>query len=98
MADGRRVPIKSLMRRLDIDQYDSPAPLRSIPLTTGRAVLPLKQHAGAPAIARVEVGQSVAMGEAIAEPAPDALGAVLHAPFAATVAAVETTRIILTAL
>jgi Na+-translocating ferredoxin:NAD+ oxidoreductase RnfC subunit len=97
MADGRRVPIKSLMRRLDIDQYDSAAPLHPVPLTTQRAVLPLKQHAGAPAIAKVKPGQTVALGEVIAEPAPDALGAVLHAPFAAKVEAVEATRIILTA-
>jgi Na+-translocating ferredoxin:NAD+ oxidoreductase RnfC subunit len=98
MYDGRRVPIKSLMRRLDIEQYDSPAPLRPEPLTTRQAVLPLKQHAGAPAIAKVKPGQAVALGEPLAEPAPDALGAVLHAPFAATVTAVEATRILLTAL
>ncbi len=98
MADGRRVPIKSLMKRLDIDQYDSPAPLRLEPLTTRHAVLPLKQHAGAPAIAKVQVGQRVALGEVIAEPAPDALGAILHAPFAATVTAVEAAQIQLTAL
>ncbi|MCF7732796.1 MAG: SLBB domain-containing protein [Akkermansiaceae bacterium] len=97
MVDGRRVPIKSLMRRLDIDGYDSPAPLAAEALTTTRAVLPLKQHAGAPAIARVKPGQTLAMGEVIAEPAADALGAILHAPFAATVEAVEATRIILTA-
>ncbi|MCF7674116.1 MAG: hypothetical protein K9M97_02135, partial [Akkermansiaceae bacterium] len=97
MVDGRRVPIKSLMRRLDIDGYDSPAPLAAEALTTTRAVLPLKQHAGAPAIARVKPGQTLAMGEVIAEPAADALGAILHAPFAATVEAGEATRIILTA-
>lgn len=98
MHDGRRVPIKSLMRRLDIDQYDSAAPLQLEPLTTRHAVLPLKQHAGPPAIATVKPGQTVAMGEPIAAPAPDVLGAVLHAPFAATVTAVESTRILLTAL
>ena len=98
MADGRRVPIKSLMKRLDIDTYDSAAPLQSVELTTRRAVMPLKQHAGAPAIAKVQPGQTLAMGEVIAEPAPDAMGAVLHAPFACTVAAVESSRIILNAI
>jgi len=97
LHDGRRVPIKSLLRRLEIEAYDSPAPLSPVVLTTRRAVLPLKQHAGPPAVAKVAPGQSVAAGEIIAEPAPDALGAILHAPFAATVEAVETTRIILTA-
>jgi len=98
MADGRRVPIKSLMKRLDIDVYDNAAPLQSVELTTRRAVMPLKQHAGAPAIAKVRPGQTLAMGEVIAEPAPDAMGAVLHAPFACTVAAVESSRVILNAI
>jgi Na+-translocating ferredoxin:NAD+ oxidoreductase RnfC subunit len=98
MADGRRVPITSLMRRLDIEAYDHPAPLAPTPLTTARAVLPLKQHAGAPAIAAVKPGQRLAAGEVIAAPAPDALGAILHAPFAATVEAVAADRIILTAI
>ena len=86
------------MKRLDIDVYDNAAPLQSVELTTPRAVMPLKQHAGAPAIAKVKPGQTLAMGEVIAEPAPDAMGAVLHAPFACTVAAVESSRIILNAI
>jgi Na+-translocating ferredoxin:NAD+ oxidoreductase RnfC subunit len=98
MHDGRRVPIKSLMKRLDIDCYDSPAPLHPEPLSTARAVMPLKQHAGAPAIAKVRPGQALAAGEVIAEPAPDAMGAILHAPFASRVEAVESSRIILTAV
>jgi len=98
MLDGRRVPIKSLMRRLDIDRYDSPAPLAPKALTTTRAVMPLKQHAGPPAIAKVKPEQTLTMGEIIAEPAPDALGAILHAPFASRVEAVEASRIILTAI
>ena len=95
MHDGRRVPVKSLMKRLGIDGYDHPAPLREGILTTNRAVLPLKQHAGATALAKVAAGQRVAAGQIIAEPAPDALGAILHAPFAATVEAVTDHAIIL---
>ena len=97
MLDGRRVPIKSLMRRLAIDGYDHPAPLRAGVLTTSRAVLPLKQHAGPPALPKVTAGQAVAAGQVLAEPAPDALGAILHAPFAATVEAVTGNSIILLA-
>ena len=95
MHDGRRVPVKSLMKRLGIDGYDHPAPLHEGVLTTTRAVLPLKQHAGAPALAQVTAGQTVAAGQVIAEPAPNALGAILHAPFAATVEAVTDHSIIL---
>lgn len=98
MHDGRRVPIKNLMRRLEIDAYDHHAPLAAAPLTTNRAVLPLKQHAGAPAIATVKPGQRVAAGGVVAAPAPDALGSLIHAPFDATVESVEATRLILTAI
>ena len=85
------------MRRLAIDGYDHPAPLRAGVLTTSRAVLPLKQHAGPPALPKVTAGQAVAAGQVLAEPAPDALGAILHAPFAATVEAVTGNSIILLA-
>jgi Na+-translocating ferredoxin:NAD+ oxidoreductase RnfC subunit len=96
MHDGRRVPIKSLVRRLGLEGYDHPAPLRAGVLSTNRAVLPLKQHAGPPALAKVAAGQTVAAGQVLAEPAPDALGAILHAPFTATVEAVTGHAIILT--
>ena len=46
------------------------------------------------ACALVLVG-AVAAGQVIAEPAPNALGAILHAPFAATVEAVTDHSIIL---
>jgi Na+-translocating ferredoxin:NAD+ oxidoreductase RnfC subunit len=88
LHDGRRVPIHSLMRRLDIERYDHPAPLSTGRLTTRRAVLPLKQHAGAPAQAKVRAGESVTTGQVIAAPPPDALGAVLHAPIDGTVESV----------
>jgi Na+-translocating ferredoxin:NAD+ oxidoreductase RnfC subunit len=95
MHDGRRVPIKSLVRRLGLEGYEHPAPLRTGVLSTSRAVLPLKQHAGPPALAKVVAGETVAAGQVLAEPAPDALGAILHAPFAATVEAVTGHAIIL---
>ena len=97
MSDGRRVPIKSLMRRLDVESYDHPAPFNPQPLSTPRAVLPLKQHAGAPAIAKVTPGAKVTAGQILAEPAPDALGAILHAPFAGTVESVTDQAIVLLA-
>ncbi len=95
MHDGRRVPIKKLMRRLDIDSYDHPAPFRPTELSPRQLVLPLKQHAGAPAQPTVSAGQSVAAHSVIAAPAPDALGALIHAPMDSKVAEVADDRIIL---
>ncbi len=48
-------------------------------LTPRRVVLPLKQHAGAPAVPSVRAGERVAVGDPVAAPAPGALGAVIHA-------------------
>ncbi len=95
MRDGRRTPIKRLMKRLEIDEYAHPAPMREAALAPSRLVLPLKQHAGAPAQAMVSAGKAVAEGEPIAAPAPDALGAVIHAPLAGVVEAVTDTAITL---
>jgi Na+-translocating ferredoxin:NAD+ oxidoreductase RnfC subunit len=44
----------------------------------------------------VKVGDSVRAGQAVSEPAPNALGAIIHAPFAAKVTAIENDRITLT--
>ncbi len=95
LRNGRRVPIQGLMHRLDLDRYDHPAPFREAGLTLATLVLPLKQHAGAPAVPQVAAGQRVAAGTLLAAPPPDALGAALHAPLDATVQAVEPTRIVL---
>ena len=46
MRDGRRVPIKTLMRKLHVEQYDLPAPLHAGKIEPARLVLPLKQSAG----------------------------------------------------
>jgi len=95
MRDGRHVPIKSLMRKLHVETYDSPAPLRDGVLDTQKAVLPLKQSAGAPTVPIVRVGDMVEAGQAISEPAPNALGAFIHAPFKARVSSIESDRITL---
>jgi Na+-translocating ferredoxin:NAD+ oxidoreductase RnfC subunit len=81
MREGRRVPIKTLVKRLNLQDYDFPAPLRTEPLNPQRVVLRLKQSAGAPALARIKAGDRVARGQVVAEPDPKAMGAFLHAPF-----------------
>jgi Na+-translocating ferredoxin:NAD+ oxidoreductase RnfC subunit len=95
MREGRRTPIKRLMRKLEIEQYDSPAPNRQIDLSPAQLVLPLKQHAGAPAQPKVSAGQSVSEGEVVAAPAEGALGALIHAPLDATVDSVSDSAIVL---
>jgi Na+-translocating ferredoxin:NAD+ oxidoreductase RnfC subunit len=96
MQDGRHVPIKTLTKRLQVQDYDLPAPLRD-GVSPARLVLPLKQSAGTACLAKVAAGDRVSAGQVIGEPAPNALGAVLHAPMAGTVREVTPEKIIMDA-
>jgi Na+-translocating ferredoxin:NAD+ oxidoreductase RnfC subunit len=95
MMDGRRVPIKTLTKKLHVQDYDHPAEFSPQTLSPSRLVLPLKQSAGTPCLPKVKAGDRVTAGQIIGEPAPNALGAILHAPLAATVRDVTGQEIIL---
>ena len=82
MRDGRHVPIKTLTRKLHVEKYDLPAPLYSGKIEPSRLVIPLKQSAGTPCLPKVKVGDRVSAGQIIGEPAPNQMGAILHAPLA----------------
>jgi Na+-translocating ferredoxin:NAD+ oxidoreductase RnfC subunit len=95
MREGRRVPIKSLMRKMHILQYDHPAHLEKISFRPKRAVLLLKQNAGSPNISLVKAGDRVSAGQQIGEIPEKAMGAIIHAPFAGVVETVTDKHIIL---
>ena len=95
MHEGRRVPIKTLARKLHVENYDLPAPLVRTDVNASRLVLPLKQSAGAPCLPVIGTGDRVSAGQVVAEPAPDALGAVLHAPVDAVVRELTEDQIVL---
>ncbi len=80
IRDGRHVPIKTLTRKLQVEEYDLPAPLSRNSVQPQRLVLPLKQSAGSPCLPKATVGERVRAGQLIGEPPPNALGASLHAP------------------
>lgn len=93
MRDGRHVPIKTLTKKLHVEQYDLPAPLWKGRLEPSRLVLPLKHSAGSACVPNVKAGERVSAGQLIGEPPPNALGANLHAPVSATVRKVTDTAI-----
>ena len=95
MGDGRRVPIKTLTKKLHVQDYDLPAPLITDEISPNRLVLPLKQSAGTACLAKVKSGERVKAGQVIGEPAPNALGAILHAPMAGVIRDVNNEQIIL---
>ena len=96
MRDGRRVPIKSLMRKLAITQYDHPAHWTEKTVEPSRVVLPLKQCAGVANTPVVRAGERVRAGQPLGAIPDQALSAIIHAPFDATVAEVSLNHIVLT--
>ncbi len=92
---NRRVPIGRLIRKLGLSQFENKGPLlEKNGFTAGRVVLPLKQHAGAPAEPTVKVGDAVQAGDVIAKPAHGQLGAVVHASIAGKVSSVSDSVVI----
>jgi Na+-translocating ferredoxin:NAD+ oxidoreductase RnfC subunit len=89
LADSRRAPMKRLIAKLGLSDFNNVGPLNDRTLEPGRVVLPLKQHAGAPAIPVVRAGARVTVGDLIAAPAPKTLGARLHASISGVVQTVD---------
>ena len=85
MRDGRRLPIKSLMKKLNLTQYEHDAPWQATTVAPHTVVLPLKQSAGAACQPLVRTGDRVTVGQALGAIPEKSLGAMLHAPFAGTV-------------
>lgn len=85
MYEYRRTPLKQLIQRLGIEEYDRPTPFQQVDRPPQRVMIPLSQHIGAPAQPVVAVGQRVSRGELIADIPPDKLGARLHSSISGTV-------------
>jgi Na+-translocating ferredoxin:NAD+ oxidoreductase RnfC subunit len=99
MGDGRHVPIKSLIRKLHVEQYDHPAPLlEGVELRPTRLVLPLKQSAGTGCQPLVKAGDRVRAGQPLGQVPEGSLGAVVHAPLNGVVKEVTQQSVILETL
>jgi Na+-translocating ferredoxin:NAD+ oxidoreductase RnfC subunit len=68
-----------LISRLGLSEFHNVGPLTEHSFTPSRVTLPLKQHAGAPAVAVVKTGQRVSVGDLVAAPEEGKLGARIHA-------------------
>lgn len=76
---GRYVPMSRLIARLNLTRYENPAPLIDEDVTANRVKLMLSQHAGAPAVPVVKVGDNVIKGQVVAACEPSKLGTNIHA-------------------
>lgn len=79
MAEFRRVPMRRLIAKLGLGEFNNVGPLIDYAWKPKRVKLLLKQHAGAPAVATVKTGDRVRVGDLLAAPAAGNLGARIHA-------------------
>ncbi|MEW6556634.1 MAG: SLBB domain-containing protein [Elusimicrobiota bacterium] len=79
MREYRRVPLHRILGRLDLIQYDKPAPFTDRAIEISEIKIPLSQHTGAPAEPVVKVGDKVKKGQLIAEIPDGKLSANIHA-------------------
>jgi len=89
MAEYRRIPTHRLMLKLGLADFRNVGPLIDAKFAPKQVKLPLKQHAGPPAIPAVYPGDRVKVGDLIAAPAPKALGARIHASIDGVVKSIE---------
>jgi Na+-translocating ferredoxin:NAD+ oxidoreductase RnfC subunit len=76
--DGRHVPLKKLIEKLGIDEYDVPAHFVEKKFSPIIVRLPLLQHLGTPAKSVVSIGQQVKAGDVVADFPDGKLGARIH--------------------
>jgi len=77
--EARRVPLKQLMKKLRLLEYDKPTPFKEISKEFNNVKILLNQHVGAPALPIVSIGQTIAQGDLIADIQQGKLGAKIHA-------------------
>ena len=97
MKASRRVPLKQLMNKLGIAQFEAEAAFSSIDWQPKHVYLPLLQHLGKPAVPVVASGDRVKAGDVVADIPPNELGARVHASISGTVTQVTGERIVIEA-
>jgi Na+-translocating ferredoxin:NAD+ oxidoreductase RnfC subunit len=79
MAEFRRVPMRRLIARLGLGEFNNAGPLVEYAFAPRKVSLLLKQHAGAASLPVVKCGDRVRAGDLLAAPEKGKLGARIHA-------------------
>ena len=79
MAEFRRVPMRRLMAKLGLGEFNNVGPLTEHNFAPRKVNVLLKQHAGAPAVPVVKSGDRVRAGDLLAAMETGKLGARIHA-------------------
>ena len=79
LAEFRRVPMRRLIARLGLGEFNNVGPLHEHSFSPRKVNLHLKQHAGLPAVPVVKCGDRIRVGDLLAVPQQGKLGARVHA-------------------
>jgi Na+-translocating ferredoxin:NAD+ oxidoreductase RnfC subunit len=79
IKEGRKVPLKQLVRKLKLEDYDVEAPYHSKTPSVKKVKIPLLQHIGKPALPTVKKNEIVNVGDVIGRMQKGELGANVHA-------------------
>lgn len=85
----RKVPVKRLIAKLDLEPYNVEAPITESTYIPNLVKIPLKQHTGLPAVPTVTIGQRVNRGDLIGEIPENSLGARIHASINGRITAID---------
>jgi Na+-translocating ferredoxin:NAD+ oxidoreductase RnfC subunit len=78
MKEYRRVPLSQLRRRLQIEEYEKPAPFQEVECRPAMVRIKMLQHTGQPAVPVVEAGARVKRGQMVGRVEDGKLGAHVH--------------------
>ncbi|MBW1962811.1 MAG: 4Fe-4S dicluster domain-containing protein [Deltaproteobacteria bacterium] len=92
---NRKVPVKRLIQKLGVAQFDREAPFSDQEIRPSHLNLRLKQHIGRPADPAVKKGDKVTAGQVIGEIPDGEFGAHVHAPLAGIVRDVSKDNILI---
>ena len=95
IKEGRRVPLKQLMKKLNVSNYNMPTPFIQPELSPERVKIQLKQHVGEPAEPCVSQGQEVEAGTLIANINTSRLGAKIHSSISGIVEEITSKYIVI---
>ncbi len=79
LAEFRRVPMRRLIAKLGLGEFNNVGPLTEHKFTPSKVTVLMKQHAGLPAVPVVKSGDRVRVGDLLAVPQEGKLGARVHA-------------------
>ena len=94
LVDYRRTPVKKILTRLALDQFQNKGELVPVEVKPKQLVIRLSQHIGTPATSLVASGEEVSRYQKIAT-VNDKLGAEIHSPVNGRVTAVNDLEIVI---